>query len=271
MNRFFDEVHAFIRTNDLFDRGEHILVAFSGGPDSMFLAEALQQISQTYRYSWNITLAHLNHGITEKADENEAFAKSMAETRLQLPLVLRRVNIPQLHASGRFKGMSIEALGRRERYRLFVDTCREKHITKLATGHQLDDQAETVLMRAIAGSWLTGISGIPVRRPLSRDLNAEVVRPLLRISRDQIEEWVRNEKVPVFLDPSNNDPRYTRNKVRHKLMPFLIREFNPAAKQHLAALGPAGRRTGRRAETRGRGLLPPRPAARQPEHRARRH
>lgn len=237
MNRFFDEVHAFIRTNDLFDRGEHILIAFSGGPDSMFLAEALQQISQTYRYSWNITLAHLNHGITEKADENEAFAKQMAETRLQLPLVLRRVNIPQLHASGRFKGMSIEALGRRERYRLFVDTCRDKQITKLATGHQLDDQAETVLMRAIAGSWLTGISGIPVRRPLSRDLNAEVVRPLLRISRDQIEEWVRNEKVPVFLDPSNNDPRYTRNKVRHKLMPFLIREFNPAAKQHLAALG----------------------------------
>jgi tRNA(Ile)-lysidine synthase len=237
MNRFFDEVHAFIRTTDLFDRGEGILVAFSGGPDSMFLVEALTQISQTYKYGWNITLAHLNHGITKYADENERFCRLMAEDRFKLPLVLRRVNIPEMLQSGKFKGMSVESLGRRERYRLFVDTCTEKHITKLATGHQLDDQAETVLMRVVGGSWLTGMSGIPVRRALSRNSRAEVVRPLLRIGRDQIDEWVKSEKVPVFNDPSNEDPRYTRNKVRHKLMPLLIQEFNPSAKRHLAALG----------------------------------
>ena len=237
MNRHFDEVHAFIRTTDLFDRGEGILVAFSGGPDSMFLAEALTQISITYKYGWNIVLAHLNHGISEHADENEKFARLMAEDRFKLPIVVRRVSIPEMLKSGKFKGMSIESLGRRERYRLFVETCAEKHITKLATGHQLDDQAETVLMRAIGGSWLTGMSGIPVRRPLSRNSRAEVVRPMLRIGRDQIDEWVETEKIPVFMDPTNEDPRYARNKVRHKLMPLLIKEFNPATKRHLAALG----------------------------------
>ncbi|MEZ5991155.1 MAG: tRNA lysidine(34) synthetase TilS [Planctomycetota bacterium] len=237
MNRYFDEVHAFIRTNDLFDRGEGILVAFSGGPDSMFLAEALRQISQTYKYSWNIVLAHLNHGITEYADENERFCRSMAEDRLQLPLEVRRVSIPDMLKSGRFKGMSIESLGRRERYRMFLDTCEKRQITKLATGHQLDDQAETVLMRAIAGSWLTGISGIPVRRLLSRNSKVEVVRPMLRIGREQIDEWASSEKIPVFNDPSNQDPRYTRNKVRHTLMPLLLNEFNPGAKRHLASLG----------------------------------
>jgi len=237
VHRHFDDVHAFIRTTDLFDRGEGILVAFSGGPDSMFLAEALVQISQTYKYGWNIVLAHLNHGITDHAEENERFCRLMAEDRLKLPIVVRKVSIPEMLKTGRFKGMSIESLGRRERYRLFVETCAEKHITKLATGHQLDDQAETVLMRAIGGSWLTGMSGIPVRRPLSRSSKAEVVRPLLRTGREQIDEWVKAEKVPVFLDPSNDDPRYSRNKVRQKLMPLLISEFNPAAKRHLAALG----------------------------------
>jgi tRNA(Ile)-lysidine synthase len=237
VHRHFDEVHAFIRTADLFNRGEGILVAFSGGPDSMFLTEALVQISATYRYGWNIVLAHLNHGITSHAAENEKFCRLMAEDRFKLPIVVRQVNIPEMLKSGRFKGMSIESLGRRERYRLFVDTCAEKHITKLATGHQLDDQAETVLMRAIGGSWLTGISGIPVRRPLSRNSRAEVVRPLLRIGRDQIDEWVKSEKAPAYLDPTNDDPKYSRNKVRQKLMPLLIQEFNPAAKRHLAALG----------------------------------
>jgi tRNA(Ile)-lysidine synthase len=237
MHRYFDEVHAFIRTNDLFDRGEGILIAFSGGPDSMFLTEALQKISATYHYGWDLTLAHLNHGITESADDNEAFCRKAAAERFKLPIVVRRVSIPMLLASGKFRGQNIETLGRRERYRLFKDSCRDKRIPKLATGHQLDDQAETVLMRAIGGSWLTGISGIPVRRPLSRDGKVDVVRPLLGLSRAQIEEWIKAESVPSYEDPSNKDPRYTRNKVRHMLMPLLAREFNPAVAQHLAALG----------------------------------
>ncbi|MBK9973542.1 MAG: tRNA lysidine(34) synthetase TilS [Planctomycetes bacterium] len=237
MNRYFDEVHAFARTYELFVRGESILIGFSGGPDSMFLAECLQQISSTYRYGWNITLAHLNHGITESADDNEKFCREIAESRLKLPLVTRRVSIPMMRDSGKYRGMSIEQLGRRERYRLFVDTCKQKSITKLATGHQLDDQSETVLMRAIAGSWLTGISGIPVRRPLSREMKTEVVRPLLRTGREQIEEWVKSENVPYFNDPSNTDMRYTRNKVRQVLMPLITKEFNPGARRHLAALG----------------------------------
>ncbi|MHC4841886.1 MAG: tRNA lysidine(34) synthetase TilS, partial [Planctomycetota bacterium] len=237
MHRYFDEVHTFIRTNDLFHRGESILVGFSGGPDSMFLAESLIQISSTYKYGWQIHLAHLNHSITEGAHDNEKFCRQMSRERLKVPLSYRKVDIPEIHASGKYKGMSVEQLGRRERYKLFIDVCREKNITKLATGHQLDDQAETVLMRAIGGSWLTGLSGIPVRRPLSRDMSVEVVRPLLQVARKQINEWIKSEDVPFFDDQSNTDQRYHRNKVRHQLMPMLTKEFNPAAKRHLAALG----------------------------------
>lgn len=237
MHRYFDEVHTFIRTNDLFDRGESILVGFSGGPDSMFLAEALIQISSTYKYGWQIHLAHLNHGITEASGDNEKFCRQMSRERLNVPLSYRYVDIPALHASGKYKGMSVEQLGRRERYKLFIDVCREKKISKLATGHQLDDQAETVIMRAIGGSWLTGLSGIPVRRTLSRDMNVEVVRPLLRVTRKQIDDWIKSEDVPFFNDQSNFDQKYHRNKVRHQLIPMLIKEFNPQAKRHLAALG----------------------------------
>ncbi len=237
MNRYFDEVHAFIRTNDMFGRGESILVGFSGGPDSMFLAFALKSISQTYRYGWDITLAHLNHGITPRADENEVFCRKVAAEFFKLPIIVRKVDIPELHAKPGNRGFSVEALARRERYRFFVEISREKDISKLATGHQLDDQAETVLMRAIGGSWLIGMAGIPVRRPLSRGLKTEVVRPLLRTSRESVEDHLRSEQIYWFEDLSNSDLRYTRNRVRLKLMPLLVREFNPNAKLHLASLG----------------------------------
>jgi tRNA(Ile)-lysidine synthase len=236
VHRFFDEVHAFIRTNGLLERGEGVLIAFSGGPDSMFLAEALQQISRTYHYGWDLRLAHLNHGITALADDNEAFCREMADSRLKLPLVVRKVAIREWLDTGRFRGMSAEELGRRERYRLLRDTCAKSGARKVATGHQLDDQAETVLMRAIGGSWITGLAGIPVQRPLGRDSKVTVVRPLLRVARQQVEEWLKDEDVPVFRDLSNQDTSFQRNRVRHVLMPLLTREFNPAAAQHLAAL-----------------------------------
>ncbi|MDH5641413.1 MAG: tRNA lysidine(34) synthetase TilS, partial [Nitrospira sp.] len=237
MNRLFDEVHSFIRTNELFAKGESILVAFSGGPDSMFLADALRGISRTYRYGWDIRLAHLNHRISERADENEEFCRKAAADYLELPLIINSADIPAMKASGKYGGISIEHLGRRERYRMFVRVCREFDIAKLATGHQLDDQAETVLMRATAGSWLTGLAGIPVRRPLAPNMQTEVVRPLLRIERKQIDEYVKTENVPVFIDPTNQDLGYKRNRVRNDLMPLLRREFNPAAARHLAAIG----------------------------------
>ena len=115
MNRHFVEVHAFIRTNDMFDRGESILIGFSGGPDSMFLVDALKSISQTYRYKWSIHLAHLNHKITDRADENEAFCRTTAKEYFDLPIHVRTVDIPELKASRKRRGVSLEALGRRER------------------------------------------------------------------------------------------------------------------------------------------------------------
>lgn len=237
MNRTFDEVHAFIRTNELLERGESVLLGFSGGPDSMFLAFALKSISQTYKYGWDLTLAHLNHGITPRASENEAFCRKAAGEFFKLPLLVQSSNVLELHAKPGNRGFSVESLARRERYRFFFDTCRERGISKLATGHQLDDQAETVLMRAIGGSWLIGMAGIPVRRPLARGISTEVVRPLLRISREQVEDFLRSEKIYWFEDQSNADLRYARNRVRHQLMPMLVREFNPNAKLHLASLG----------------------------------
>ncbi|MCC6573388.1 MAG: tRNA lysidine(34) synthetase TilS [Planctomycetes bacterium] len=262
MNRHFDEVHAFIRTAEIFERGESILIAFSGGPDSVFLADALRQISQTYRYGWDIKLAHMNHCITPRADENELFCRKLADDYLKLPLIVRKVDIPALKGESGSRGLSIEALGRRERYRFFAEVCKEQGIAKLATGHQLDDQAETVLMRAVGGSWLTGLAGIPVKRPLSRNLTTQVVRPLLRTTREQIEEYLRNEQVKVFDDPSNYDTRYTRNRVRNKLIPMLIKEYNPSAKRHLASLGMQAQELEIELQRMAAGFFE------QPEHRA---
>jgi tRNA(Ile)-lysidine synthase len=236
MHRYFDEVHSFIRTNDLLDRGEHILIAFSGGADSVFLTCALKQISQTYRYGWNLRLAHLNHGILEEADESEQLCRNLAE-RFELPISVHKVSIPKMLASGKYKGMNLESLGRHQRYRMFQLVAEEHQMTKLATGHQLDDQAETVLARAVSGTWLTGIRGIPVRRSLTRDGKVEIVRPLLRIARAQVAEWIEQEGIPYFEDPSNTDESFTRNKVRHRIIPMLQSELNRSASHHLAALG----------------------------------
>jgi tRNA(Ile)-lysidine synthase len=236
MHRYFDEVHSFIRTNELLERGEQILIGFSGGQDSVFLARALQEISRTYHYGWDLRLAHLNHGILDSAAEIETLCRELAE-RLGLPLVVHHVSIPEMLATGRYKGMNIESLGRHERYRMFQAVANEQQLTKLATGHQLDDQAETVLTRAVSGTWLTAIRGIPVRRPLGRSGKVEIVRPLLRTARAQIEEWIKEEGLPYSDDPSNTDQRFQRNKVRHKIMPLLRDELNRSVAHHLAALG----------------------------------
>jgi tRNA(Ile)-lysidine synthase len=196
--------------------GEKVLIAFSGGPDSTALKLALLELRQ--EWDLDLTLAHFNHRLRRSADEDERFVRQAAANH-SLPLVVGSEDVRLFAAENR---LNVEEAGRRLRYRFLRESARAGGKTKIATGHTLDDQAETFFMRLLRGSGLQGLSGI---YPLVDGL---IIRPLLRVERKDVEDYLRAKKAPYVFDRSNADRRFLRNRIRHELVPFFQKEFDPS-------------------------------------------
>ena len=194
-----------IRKYDLLTKGEGIVVAVSGGPDSVCLLHILHNLRRTLEA--RLFVAHFDHGLRPDEDAAEtSFVASMAET-MGLPFVVDKGNIRP--------GPSLEDRARKARY-AFLERARERFsAAKIALGHQRNDQAETVLMRLLRGSGLAGLSGI---RPL-RD--GTIIRPLLQLGRWEIEAYLQERDLPFKTDQTNWDGRFLRNKIRQDLLPKL--------------------------------------------------
>lgn len=217
-----------IQSKKLLCPGEKILVACSGGPDSVALTHLLAGL----RHSWNIkpVLIHFNHQLRGRASSrDEQFVKKLAR-KLKLRCFMGRLNVQKMAAREKF---SIEEAARKARYDFFMKTARKHHIQKIATAHTLDDQAETVLMRLLQGTGLRGLCGV---REQIRQGRALLVRPLLGFSKPQILEYLRQKKITYCKDTSNHQLRFLRNRIRKKLLPFLQKEFHPQAAQLLARI-----------------------------------
>jgi tRNA(Ile)-lysidine synthase len=218
-------VEGFVRQHRLVSPGMRVLVAVSGGPDSVALLDVLYRLRQTLDIS--LTVAHLNHRLRgEEADNDARYVRELAQ-RYGLPCILEEFDVAAYRQRHR---LSTQLAAREIRYRFFIRAARETGAARVALGHQADDQAETILHRFLRGAGPAGLAGMPPLRP-------PFIRPLLPLRRRDIEFYCRERGLNPRYDASNLDPVYTRNRLRHRLMPLLEAEYNPNLVTNLLRLG----------------------------------
>ena len=219
------QVLNFIRRHNLIRPGQHVLVAVSGGADSVALLNILRELARPLRL--RLTVAHLNHKIRGRAaDEDAAFVGKLA-SRMRLPFAGASVNIPSL--ARRLK-ISLEMAGRKARYEFFEKTALARGCNAVATAHTADDNAETILLMLIRGCGLQGLTGIAPSMQVGK---TNVIRPLLTVQRRAIENYLRERGIAWREDASNADPAFLRNRVRHELLPMLEAKYNKNIRETL--------------------------------------
>ena len=199
----------------LFTPGDNVLIAFSGGPDSVCLLDLLMEVSR--EWDLGLSLAHFNHKLREDADEDEWFSQEVAE-KTELPVFIGSEDV---YTYAKTHRMNLEEAGRRLRYGFLEKTALETGCDCVATGHNMTDQAETFFMRLMRGSGRSGLTGI---YPFVEGL---IVRPLLEIEREEIDDYLEKRGLDYRLDQTNYDRRFFRNKIRLDLLPYLRDNFDP--------------------------------------------
>ncbi len=209
-----NKVRTFIAENNLIEKGDTVIVGFSGGADSVFLLHTLYSLKT--ELGIDVVAAHINHMLRGKEAERDAdFANEFAQT-LGVPFYLHKTDVAKMAKDLK---ISAEEAGRKVRYEFFDKLGGKYKNAKIATAHNKNDNAETVLLHLLRGSGITGLSGIPCRRQ-------NIIRPILDITRDEIEEYCKKNKLGFVTDSTNLETVYTRNKIRLKLIP-IMKEINP--------------------------------------------
>ena len=220
------KISDFIQTNRLFAPGDTVVVAVSGGADSVALLDILVSLRDL---NLNLVAAHLNHMLRgDESDGDEEFVRSLADIH-GLPFVVRRVDVDDV---ARRERRSLEDAGRAARYAFFDEVAATRGAASVALAHHAGDQAETVLLRLLRGA---GGSGLCAMAPKSA---GRYVRPLLGVSRGEIEEYLAARGIAWRNDSSNEDGNFLRNRIRHELIPFLA-GYNPAISERLNATAEA--------------------------------
>ncbi len=203
--------------------GDLVLVAVSGGPDSAALLHALAQLGARLRF--RLRAGHVHHGIRgADADADARTARSLAR-KLGVPFHQHRTDVPAYAES---RGLSLEAAAREVRYRWLESVANRFRARRIATGHTADDQAETVLLNLLRGAGPRGLAGIPPVR-------GRIIRPLIGIPRSAVEHYCTAHQLAYRIDESNQDLSFTRNRIRHEIMPALQR-VQPAVVSNLCRL-----------------------------------
>jgi tRNA(Ile)-lysidine synthase len=244
---------AFDRSN--IKPGDRICVAISGGADSVALLLTLHAANTTPRESLGVglTAAHVDHGIrpAEESAADHQFVEALC-ARLDIPLHFHRINVP---ARASQNGETMEEAARAVRYDFFHSLIASGQADAILTAHTLDDQAETVLMKFLRGAWTEGLSAIHPVVTVPGHHSGKILRPFLNTRRADIETFLQKSHQPWREDSTNTDTAYTRNRVRHELLPQL-RSYNPNLDQALANLAELAREEESRWQTELSRLLP---------------
>lgn len=202
---------------ELIPAGATVLCALSGGADSMYL------LSRLLEGGCAVKCAHYHHRLRETADRDEQFVRDWCRKQ-GVPIIVGHGDVAARAAE---LGQGIEETARQMRYAFLEETAKREGCDLIATGHHAGDHAETVLMNLIRGTGLKGLCGIPERRE-------RLIRPMLNVSRGDIEAYLTAHEIPHVEDETNTDESYTRNRVRHQIIP-LLEELNPRAVEHICA------------------------------------
>lgn len=205
-----------IKKYNLIEENDVVIVAVSGGPDSMCLLDNLLALKNELKIK-EIAVAHINHMLRDEAKaETEYVEQYCAKNNIQC--YTKFVDIAKIAQEQK---IGTEEAGRKERYAFFDEVAKKIDATKIAIAHNKNDNAETVLMHMLRGSGISGLCGIkPYREGI-------FIRPLIKCSRNEIEEYCQEHKINPKYDKSNNDNTYTRNRIRNELIPYIKKEFNP--------------------------------------------
>jgi tRNA(Ile)-lysidine synthase len=215
MKRIEQKVLKFIDEKVLIEKNDKILVALSGGPDSVFLLHFLLKFRK--RFNIEVAAVHINHMIRGKfAVEDEEFCRKLS-VNSGIDFVVVRKKVKTFAKNYKY---SIEEAGRVIRYKIFEKVLKQTGFNKIATAHNCSDNTETVLINLIKGTGIKGIAGIPVKR-------SNIIRPILSIKKDEILEYLNNYGIKYRIDESNVNTDYERNFLRKEIIPLIKKKLNP--------------------------------------------
>jgi len=209
-----EEVLKTIKKYNLINEGDKIVIGVSGGPDSICLLHILHQFEEELKIK--LYVAHINHMLREVADSETEYVQEICKT-LGIECFVKKVDILKLSKEQK-KGT--EEVGRNVRYEFFNEILEKTNSNKIATAHNSNDRAETVLLNILRGSGLSGLKGIEVIR------DGKYIRPIIEINREEIEKYCEENNLKPKYDESNNENIYSRNKVRNEIIPYIKKEFN---------------------------------------------
>lgn len=216
-----NKVQTYIEELNMISEGDRIVIGVSGGADSVCLFHVLLKLAKKLKLT--LFVVHINHGIRgEEADEDEAYVKELCDTN-GISFTVVKEDVPKI---AKEQGLTEEEAGRKVRYEAFYKCFEENRCNKIAIAHNRNDNAETFLFHLFRGSGIKGLTGIPPIRD-------EIIRPLLCISRQEIEEYLKENNIRFCTDRTNLTLDYSRNKIRHHIINFAKEEINSNAVGHI--------------------------------------
>ncbi|MGE5257169.1 MAG: tRNA lysidine(34) synthetase TilS [Hyphomicrobiales bacterium] len=219
LDRLFDET---VARDGLIAAGDSILVAVSGGPDSVALLHLLRARAERYRL--HLGVAHLDHGLREESGRDAEFVQRMA-AGLGLSARVEKIDVARMQ---RQLHLSLEEAARKARYDFFQRTAGQQGYTMVALGHHADDNAETLLLHLLRGGGRLGLGGIRSMR------QGVYIRPLIRAGRNDIEDYLRSRGLVFLKDRTNTDSAMLRNRIRHRLIPLLESDYRQGVRATLS-------------------------------------
>jgi tRNA(Ile)-lysidine synthase len=223
-----------IRARGLFQRGQKILVAVSGGVDSIVLLRLLHELSRNHK--WKLTVAHLNHQLRGRSSDADERLVTQTAKAMRLPMAVERADVKQ---RAKTSGVSLEMAAREARHNFLARTAVRLRIPTVAMAHHADDRVELFFLRLLRGAGTEGLSGMKWRNPspfAPDGASLDLVRPLLDQAKQSLRNYAIQEKVKFREDASNKSQDILRNRIRHELLPLLRKKYQPALDRVISQL-----------------------------------